>query len=119
MKTRIGFAMFAIGALLGIGACGSPGSSMGNTAGEGAPAAYPAATMGALDMSAVHEAEERIAAERPDSPAIKRTFLRGHFETRNSEFPIEVEQAMAGVRTDRPVIVWAASEPKANSRLSR
>ncbi|WP_394830985.1 hypothetical protein LVJ94_31200 [Pendulispora rubella] len=115
MKTRIGFAIFAMGALLGAGACGSPAGSTGNT---GEPAAYPAATMGSLDMSAVHEAEERAAAERPTSPPIKRAFLRGHFETRNTEFPVEVEQAMAGVRTDRPVIVWAASEPKAHSRLS-
>jgi len=108
MKTRIGLAFMA---LLGVVACGSP---------QGLPQAETASTtMGALDMGAVHEAEERTAAERPDSPAIKRAFLRGHFETRNSEFPVEVEQAMAGVRTDRPVIVWAASEPKANHRLSR
>jgi len=62
-------------------------------------------------MKAVHEAEERAAESRPESPAIRRAFLRGHFETRNTAFPVEVDQAIAGAATDHPVIVWAGSEP--------
>ena len=34
-------------------------------------------------------------------------YLGGAFVTYNREMPIEVEQAIAGIPTDRPVIVWA------------
>jgi len=110
------FAMVA--AFAGAVACGAPPSGEGNIE-EGRRASpdganVPAApVMGALDMTAVHEAEERAVAERPASPSIRKPFVGGYFETRNKEFPFEVEQAMAGKRTEHTVIVWAAPRPVA------
>ncbi|WP_394827439.1 hypothetical protein [Pendulispora albinea] len=103
-------------------ACGSPpagsGESGDHRAGPQGINVPKAPIMGALDMPAVHEAEERAAAERPESPALRRQYLNGYFQTRNAEFPVEVEQAIAGVPTDHPVMVWAGSN-ETPRRLSR
>jgi hypothetical protein len=50
-----------------------------------------------------------LAAQPADESrkAIRRPFLRGAFVTYNTEMPIEIDQAIAGRKTDRPVIVWA------------
>lgn len=93
----------AVCAMPAIAACGAePRGS--NASPEGVR------VMGALDMTAVHESEERAAERRDPTPAIRRPFLSGYFETRSSEFPVEVEQAMSGARPERTVIVWAGRD---------
>jgi hypothetical protein len=42
-----------------------------------------------------------------DAPPIRRAFLGGYFETKNTSFPVEIDQAIAGKPTARPVVVWA------------
>jgi hypothetical protein len=38
---------------------------------------------------------------------LRRAFLGGAFVTRNTEMPVEIDQAIAGEVTDHPVVVWA------------
>ncbi len=99
----VGALLFAMAASV---SCGAPPSEQG----EEARAPLPAA-MGPLDMSAVHEREEAAQSARPEPASIRRPFLGGYFETRNKEFPAEVEQAASGQRTDRAVIVLATPVP--------
>ena len=46
-------------------------------------------------------------AEHAADGSVRLPYLGGAFVTRGPEMPIEVEQAIAGRRTDRPVVVWA------------
>jgi len=48
----------------------------------------------------------RKVVTAPDG-SLRVPYLGGAFVTYNREMPIEVEQAIAGLPTDRPVIVWA------------
>lgn len=54
------------------------------------------------------EAVDRAGVERraPDG-SIRRPFFGGAFVTYAPEMPIELDQAIAGQRPDRPVVVWA------------
>ena len=69
-----------------------------------------AGDMAPLDMVAVHASAEREALGRAESPSLRRSFLKGYFETRNRSFPVDVEQAIAGRPTDHPVYVWAGND---------
>jgi hypothetical protein len=61
------------------------------------------------DKSEIDEqARPRLSAvvRAPDG-SLRVPFLGGAFVTRNREMPIEIEQAIAGLRPDHPVVVWA------------
>lgn len=45
--------------------------------------------------------------ETARQPVSRLPFLGGAFVTWSGEMPVEVEQAAAGLPTDRPVVVWA------------
>ena len=48
-----------------------------------------------------------MAPPPPASREVRRPFLGGYFVTYSGAMPREVDQAIAGVRPDRPVVVWA------------
>jgi hypothetical protein len=60
----------------------------------------------AAPASATHVPLARKVVRAPDG-SLRVPFLGGAFVTYNREMPVEVEQAIAGIPTDRPVIVWA------------
>ncbi|MEJ7735703.1 MAG: hypothetical protein WKG00_41755 [Polyangiaceae bacterium] len=85
MRYRFSAAMVAVA--LPLAACsGAPDAGSDETAALGP---------GASDGSAI----ERPSARVP--------FLGGAFVTWAESMPVEVEQAVAGRPTDRPVVVWA------------
>ena len=57
------------------------------------------AALGGNPGSSPESASQRPSARVP--------FLGGAFVTWADSMPVEVEQAVAGQRTDRPVVVWA------------
>ncbi|MDB4993255.1 MAG: hypothetical protein JWM74_687 [Myxococcaceae bacterium] len=59
---------------------------------------------------AVHATTTVEIAGHTDAPPIRRAFLGGYFETKNTSFPAELDQAIAGKPTARPVVVWAGLE---------
>ena len=81
----------AASALFVTGCAASADSSADETA--------PAQGGGAASMA-------RKVVTAPDG-SLRVPYLGGAFVTYNREMPIEVEQAIAGIPTDRPVIVWA------------
>ena len=83
-------------ALLLFVACGA-GGEPGDAAGAGA-------VDPALDgVTSVTD----VAPPPPASREVRRSFLGGYFVTYSGAMPREVDQAIAGVRPDRPVVVWA------------
>lgn len=56
---------------------------------------------------AVHATTTIDVAPPASTPPIRRAFLGGYFETKNTSFPVELDQAIAGKPTARPVVVWA------------
>lgn len=53
----------------------------------------------------------RSEARQARDGSLRIPFLGGEFATWNSTFPPELEQAARGEKPDKPVIVWAGTEP--------
>jgi hypothetical protein len=63
--------------------------------------------LGSCETPAETNDESAASAVVAKDGSIRLPFLRGAFVTYNRVMPIEVEQAIAGVPTKRPVVVWA------------
>ena len=74
------------------------------------PESLPGSASGPSTDSSPESAGDAPLARRvlrADDGSLRVPYLGGAFVTRSAEMPIEVEQAIAGVPTNRPVIVWA------------
>lgn len=66
-----------------------------------------AASCGSAAPSAHDDETDGLATTRI---AVRRPFLGGAFVTWAQEMPVEVDQAIEGRPTDRPVVVWAGTD---------
>jgi hypothetical protein len=81
----------------------------------GAAAIANAAAFACAGCGDTDDKSELDEQARPQTAAVVRApdgslrvpFLGGAFVTRNREMPIEIQQAIAGLPPDHPVVVWA------------
>lgn len=74
----------------------------GTDSSEGRPANTPSAFATGGDHAK--------AVVRAGDGSVRVPFLGGSFVTYNTDMPVEVEEAVQGKRTTRPVVVWAGNE---------
>src|SRR5262245_29292165 len=99
--------------LFGLCVAFAPVAACGGAPETGAAPATPSSVVLGSGIATPADEPDVVPAEkltRAADGSLRRSFLGGAFVTWNKSMPIEVDQAIAGERPRRPVVVWAGLE---------